>query len=221
MRATAMRGETVQMQLGATATGFFPFGPDKGDLGTFTVRILSWTDGPRLYEPLGYATVDVEMVMVTAPSYTPGAATSEGTLQVGTVTTLRYPQQDSDVDPLGQYRTRSDLTRSGAPYVWDLSYAADRWISEWAQPMNSLNAAALTAFLISASGRGSEIDIVSGDGSFLFGIEQTEQINWLGGGTYTAKLILGDEDGTTLKLTAVDVNRWVLPLRWWMTSRAA
>ena len=45
------RGETVSMDLGDKPTGFFPFGPDKGDVGTFTVRVLSYVQSGMLLSP--------------------------------------------------------------------------------------------------------------------------------------------------------------------------
>lgn len=207
------RGETCSLALGGTATGFFPFGPDKGDLGTFTVRVLSFKDGPRLFEPLDYVPIDVEMLMVTAPAYTAGAATSEGSFTIGTVSTLQYPQ--NGVTPTPVYRTRSDVTRGGSAYAFDVSSIGDRYTSQWVQSMNTLNAAALTSFLLGATGRAIAISIIAPVNYYLFGVEN---VTIYKDGIYTVKLINGDENGSVLNLTAVDVNRWELPLRWYLES---
>ena len=48
---------------------FFPFGPDKGDVGNFECRILNRMPTGVLDNPWLYFGNEVEMVMVSAPQY--------------------------------------------------------------------------------------------------------------------------------------------------------
>lgn len=208
------RGETITLSLGTDPVGFYPFGPDLGDVGDFTVRILSFRELPWGMQPYGHIPVEVEMVKVTAPAYSPGAGRTEGVTQIGTVTGLRWP--DPGYTPQPDYSVKHVLARSGTPYVEDTGKGDDRYVSEFTLPCCTSNAALVAAYM-TGTGRGNNIAIVPGANGYMFGA--TEQ-DGTGAGTYVARLILGDRNGTDLVMRHVDWDRWEIPLRFWMVSRS-
>jgi hypothetical protein len=207
------RGETINLALGTTATGFFPFGPDKGDLGTFTVRILSFREMPWGMSPYGYVPIEIEMVMVTAPVYEIGSGRSEGVLQIGTVSTLRWP--DPGYTPEPEYVVSHNLSRNGTPYVEDMGKVRDRYTSEFTLPCCTSNAALVASYL-TVTGRGGDITVVPGSNAYMFGVTEHSS----GAGTYTTRLVLGNENGTDLVMKNVSWDLWEIPLKFWMSARA-
>lgn len=209
------RAQDVSLALGATSTGFYPFGPDYGDVGTFSVRILKITPSGMQMEPFRYSSVDLEMVCVTHPAFSLPAVRSEGTFSIGGVSGLRYPQ--GGFNPEMRLAVGSDLTQSGAPTVADLSAHSDSWVTSWTQQANQPNAAAIMAELVGA-GRGEDQTIVAPAHYWMFG-QYRANVN--GSGTYTANLVSGDEGGMSVEITHVEHEQWEIPLKYWMQARTA
>lgn len=88
------RGEDLELQLGASATGFFPFGPDKGDMNTFTVR-AEIKEGGLSVIPFKRFEPELILYYLSGPSvaYSITDTVSDGTLQIGTITGIGYPQE--------------------------------------------------------------------------------------------------------------------------------
>jgi hypothetical protein len=165
-------------------------------------------------QPYGYVPVEIEMVMVTAPSYSIGGGRTEGTLQIGTVTGLRWP--DPGYSPTTDYSLSHVLTRSGAPYVEDTGKTDDRYVSEFTTLLCTANAENLASYMIN-TGRGGNITVVPGANTYMFGV--TEH-GGTGAGTYVTRLILGNENGTDIVMRHVEWDRWEIPLKFWMVSRS-
>jgi hypothetical protein len=199
------RCETVTMRLGASPTGFFPFGPDKGDKGDFTVRLLEQNQGGATYSPLIYFRDELKFIMVTAPAYTPGAQTTEGPFQIGNITGLMPPQ--IDIKAQSQYNCVQSLSRNGTPYLMDGLNISDSYETSFEQWCNDTNAAALVAYLVNTI-RTEHVDITSGSNYYLFGIDNVSS------GTYKCNF-LGSEmtkNEIILKLNHNRYNRWTIPL---------
>jgi hypothetical protein len=204
------RAETVTLNLGATPTGFFPFGPDKGDSGSFSVRLIAQQQGGMLLSPFKYWQDNISLVLVTAPAFTAGAGTAQGSFQIGTVTGLCYPQ--NTFAPVSQYNFRTDLSRSGVPHSVDGLTASDAWETQFDQQCNTGNAAALVAYLQVA--RAGDITIISAANYYVFGMDQG------GAGTYTTRFLGSSrsKNEIVIKMTCENVNRWTVPLEFWMVS---
>lgn len=208
---TSARGETFNLELGGIATGFFPFGPDKGDLGTFEVRVIDVQQDGWLISPLGYAEITVEMVMVSAPAYVLPTEYAEGTLEIGPVSGLRWPE--GGYKPQATLGLRTDVSRSGGPYTTDFTDDTDSWESEWVQRCNQGKAAALMSYLCGA-GRAAEVTIRAPARHYPFGVEQHAVSDEAG--LFTARLTLGEESGTQIVMRHIEHEHWEIPLRWWM-----
>jgi hypothetical protein len=115
--ATFGRGENVTFQLGATPTGFFPFGADLGDKGNFVCRVLDFQESGVLYSPYKYVNSQWRFVLVSAPAYTLPTEIDQGDLVIDEVSGLMPMQKDVDLEIHRAIRT--DLTRDGSPYSVD------------------------------------------------------------------------------------------------------
>jgi hypothetical protein len=214
--AAAGRCETITMSLGAISTGFFPFGPDFGDKGDFTVRLLSQNQSGMLLSPFKYFEDDLSFVMVSAP--TPPALptqVSQGNLQIGTVEGLLYPQDT--FKPSSRYNHQTGLSRTGAPYSIDGNDSGDSWETQFDHQCNTSLAAALVNFLVSSSGRTSEIDIITSLDNYAFGIDQGSNAHYIGNFLGSSRT----KNELVIKITHDRYNRFTIPLSFWMKKNIA
>jgi hypothetical protein len=182
LSSSAARGETVNLILGKKHTGFFPFLPDNGDIGTFTCRVLSYEQSGMLLSPYQQFETDISLVMVTAPGYTipAQAKTAAGGLKIGTVSHIRYPQRGISPEP--QHAISTIIANNGTPYSVDNGTSGDAYITALDLDLNETTAAALINYLVT-SGRGNEIKIIAKDNNYLYGREKGAA------GTYWSQLI--------------------------------
>jgi hypothetical protein len=160
------RYATVGIALGASATGFYPGGPDHGDVGTFTGRLVSWGSSARLQEPYQRTTVDATILLETYPAYTLPALVSQGAHTIGTVGGFMAPQKGykPGYRPAGQ----TDVTQGGAPSSVDSGVAGDSWSTAWEQECNHSHAAAIVNHL-AAVARGAAFSVDTDDELRPFG----------------------------------------------------
>jgi hypothetical protein len=201
------RCETIILRLGATPTGFYPFGPDLGDVGDFTCGILRNAPGGVLLEPWLHFPTDLALTLVTAPAYSLPTVVPQGNFQIGTVTGLSFPQAGFTVSKENNWKT--GVTNTGVPYSVDGKTAADRWTSAFANDGNASISGALLAFLKSTSGRGTDITIVAPDKFYMFGVENGAA------GTYTTRLL-----DNKLIITHNRFDEFSIPLSFWMKAAA-
>lgn len=214
LRSDALgRCETFTLRLGSDPTGFFPFGPDKGDVGDFTVRVLSQQQGGMLLAPWRYFQDDLTLVMVSAPSYSVSDGVSQGSLSIGGCENLMYPQNGFAPDSYYNYRT--DLARAGGPRSVDGLIASDTWVSSWDQICNTGKAAYLALTLIQVLGRAKDIAITAPDYSYVFGMDQGS------GGSYLTKFLGSDrtKNEVIIKMTNDRYNKWTIPLSFWFKEK--
>ena len=210
--ASKGRGENVTMTL-ETGSGFFPFGPDLGDVGAFIVRLLSQDQSGRLGRPWNWFENGVQLVLVTAPGgYSLPSQVSEGSLSIGTVSGLQFV----DYAPKTIRNIQHQLTASGVPYSMDGRTTGDSCETGFTQICNQGKAAALAAFMVSSSGRASDITITAPANFFLFGADNGSS------GTYTAKFLGSspNEKTVSIKMTHEKFNQWQFPLNFWMKAAA-
>lgn len=207
------RCETVTLSLGATPSGFFPFGPDQGDVGDFTLHLIDRVQGGQLWEPWKYWQDDLSFVMVSAPGYSPAAGASQGTVSIGTVSGLLYPQDG--FRPVSHYNHRTDLSVSGVPHSVDGVESGDGWETAWDQVCNTGNAAALIAYLTGASGRAQAIDLTVGSDGYPYGMDKGDS------GVYNSQFLGSERTGSeiVLRVRHDGYNRFTIPLSFWLNSR--
>jgi len=210
----AFRGETITIDLGTHPTGFYPSGPDKGDVGTFTARILSAKPSGWRRAPWSYADIELEMVILSTPSYSLPSAVSEGSLQIGSISGLRWP--DPGFAPTTEYGYSHVLTRSGAPQIMDMGKRRDRWETSFSLPVNQPNAGQLAAYLVAQ--RGADTTIIADENSHPFGTETDVQWggSFLGAGQWVANLTNGNQNDTVISWNHVRHNQWDVKLQYWM-----
>lgn len=191
-------------------SGFYPAGPDYGSYGKFRMRLLPTVErSGRLTSPWGYFRNKCQFVYVTKalnPSVLP-TIEPMGNFSIGTVDYLLWPQLG--INPEFTQKTNAVLTNSGMSYIIDGNNATDRKETKFTVEANTSLAAALTAHLVSTSGRASDIEIVAPSNMFLFGM--------LGGdtGTYTTKLLTNP-----IVITHDRHDGFSIPLSFWMKSLA-
>jgi hypothetical protein len=204
------RGENVTMTL-QTGSGFFPFGPDLGDSGNFVVRLLEQSQSGRLGRPWNYFENAIYLVLITAPGgYSLPPTYSEGPFSIGSVSGLQFV----DFAPKTFRNIQHQLTASGVPYSMDGKTSGDSYEVGFSQLCNQGNAAALVSFLVSTSGRASDITIIASANFYLFGVDNGSN------GTYTTKFLGAspNEKTVSIKMTNERFNQWIFPLNFWMKS---
>jgi hypothetical protein len=204
---TLGRCENIIMRLGATPTGFYPFGPDLGDVGDFTCRIIENETAGALFSPWLHFESGLSFTLVTPPSYSLPDIVSEGSFQIGTVTGLRLPQAGFKVERENNFKTVA--TNTGAPYSIDGLTASDQYLTSWSQEGNASLAGALISFLKSTSGRGADITIIAPTKYYMKGAENNS------GGTYTTKLL-----SNVLSITHNRFDEFSIPMNVWMKAAA-
>lgn len=161
------RGENIDFILPSNS-GFYPFGPDKGDSGTFRARIIEKPKADAsIGHPMDYFNTTLKLVFNGSwPSYSLPTAIKEGNLQIGNISGLRYPDnmhiQDSD------YGINTVLGGDGTPHTFIGNI--DKYECGLDLICNQPNAARLVNQLVVTS-RGAAINIIPPDNSYLFGRE--------------------------------------------------
>ena len=173
------RGSNVTLTLGSNS-GFYPFGPDLGDSGNFSVRFLNIKANPVLEEPWQYFNTEIEMVMVSNPSYSLPTEVDEGDLQIGSITGLRYPP--SFPRSSSGHFISNILTYDGSPFSIDKTNQGDTLTTTLGMLCNQSKSAALIDHMVNTV-RDSNVSIVAGTRNWIFGNEGATS------GTYTCQFM--------------------------------
>lgn len=209
------RCENVTMRLGSASTGFYPFGPDLGDVGDFTVRLLEQKQGGATHLPKTYFRDDLSFVLVSAPGgYSLPTELSEGPFQIGAISGLMPPQVEVSSDTMLNYA--NILSRTGVPYSMDGRTNSDAYETSIEQWCNESKAAALVNHIVTTV-RSNDVDIVAGNNYYLYGMDNGAS------GVYTS-MFLGSnrtKNEVILSLTHERFNRWIIPMNFWLKSIAA
>jgi hypothetical protein len=198
----AHRDETLEMNL-PSGSGFFPFGPDKGDAGNFDVKIIERKFGQ--YDQFRQYTKSMILLMVTAPVYVLPDIVTQGDFQIGEIEGLLYPQLG--IDSSREYGIQTGISYGGDAYSVDIRHNIHE--TSFIQQCNTSLAAALMNFLCSDLGRYQDISIVAPGNYYLFDMANGSD------GTYTCKLI---QDIVECK--HVGNEQFEIPLKFWMKSAA-
>jgi len=199
------RGNNFQLELGATACGFFPFGADKGDKTNFIVSILEFDRKGAQLNPYLQHLNTLKIAYVSGPSsaYTLETAEAEGSLEIGTVTTLRNVQTLPQA--VQEQSIIREVSRGGVVTSVDLGTSGDYVETALDLEMRPGNCAALITYLTSA--RGGDITVTTPANTWLFGLPNDYM------GTYTTKLLSNE-----LKITHDNFNLFKMQIKLWMKS---
>jgi hypothetical protein len=177
------RGHDITMTL-SSGSGFHPFGPDKGDAGSFTVS-FSILDHRGVGEsPYLYFHMDCEIVNVGSyPSYTPPDEVDEGVMQIGSITGLRFPP--SWFKPKQEYALNVQHTESNASHWVDRGLYGDSYKNQFTLQINESKLAALLTYIIGTA-RNGNLGLTAPENAYPFGID-----NGGDGSAMTTKLTSG------------------------------
>ena len=175
------RGLMLTIKCG-TASGFYPFGPDKGDSGDFQVMVTGSVPDASRGHPGDLFQVSCNFIFVGSyPAYSIPAAQYEGNLTIGTVTNLRYPEGMHT--QMVVYRTPTNETYNASGYSIDRAATADNYESTMALDLLQSNMGRLIDYLSGVSGRANNIDVTPPNNAYLFGVENgataTYTCSWL------------------------------------------
>ncbi len=198
----AHRGDTIDMDIG-TASNFFPFMPDKGDTGTFTVKILDRKFGQ--FDQFNQFSKSFDLLMVSAPAYSLPSVFHQGNFQIGSVNGLMFPQLG--IDPAVGYGITHGVTYGGDYGMVDVG--RNVFTTTFTQRCNKGLAAQLLAYLTGATGRFQDVQIVAPSGYYAFGPSNGSS------GTYTGKMIQN-----TIECRHLDFEEFEIPLSFWMREAA-
>jgi hypothetical protein len=167
------RNNDIQLILGNDPSGFFPFGADLGDKGTFVMQIPveDYKEGKQLYDPIHWWENDLVMYLKpgsTLPSYDLPPPETEGDLRIGTIEHLLYPQEPSDSNHIRALL--SSVTENGTVDVIDKAPAIDEFETTLPLLMRKGNCANLLDYLVACPDRSIPFDMSIEGGQYLFGI---------------------------------------------------
>lgn len=166
VNATA-RGQNLVMTL-PSDSGFFPFGPDKGDAGTFTVAVFFDTTGKISMSPYRKWIVRLRIVNVGAyPAYSLPAQVTDGSFIFGSVSECRMPQ--NLFEPQIEYAVSIDFTENNTAHYFDRGEEADVTLTQFTLQMNESKAAAIFDFITNTA-RTAEFNIETADYFYAFGM---------------------------------------------------
>lgn len=177
-RDTVNPAYTITMN---TSSGFYPFGPDKGDVGPFACSIEVLRDNGIGQAPYLYHNIDLLITKSTAtyPAYTLPTQVPDGGLTIGNVSALRCPpewfkpSQRIAIDVAYRWGGLWTETSGGA--------SADRYETSATMVCNQSKAAALIND-ITTTLRGGQFDIVTQANSYPFGSDLSDD------GTFAVRL---------------------------------
>lgn len=198
------RGNNFQLELGTTS-GFFPFGADKGDSTNFICSLVDFDRKGAQLNPYLHHLNSLKLAYVSGPSsaYTPASKENEGTLQIGTVTTLRpvqtFPQVTQDQSVIRA------VSRGGVVTSVDLGTSGDLVETALDLELRLGNCAALIAYLLAI--RAGDIPVVTPGYTWLFGLPNDYM------GNYTTKLLSPE-----IKIVHDRFNLFKTQLKLWMKS---
>ena len=168
----------VTVNLGSDS-GFFIAGPDKGDSGEFTVKLISHSaTGPRL-SPYRRDQVTFTCMVTAFPSYTLGTPIPDGPISIGSVINVIFPQEFTSQRVDYGYSTQQTYNNV---YTVNKTSAADNYEIQISLKCNQTKAAQIISHLQNDV-RTSDIDLFCPVGGYIFGSRR------FSGGVYKCKWI--------------------------------
>lgn len=174
------RGRAYDITMSMDAdSGFFPFGPDKGDTGDFTVAIIIRKSDAIGEEPFKYFKSELEIINVGSyPSYNLPSQIAEGNLTIGTITNNRFPPDW--FEPEVKYQYTATRRENGAVSWIDRGEMGDWYETTLKMRSNESKTAAIINYLNTI--RTANFNIIAPADMYMFGRD-------IGNGTIEVKLI--------------------------------
>ena len=163
------------------SSGFYPFGPDKGDVGPFTC-----TFEIAKHEGIGeapYKYFKDQIIMVNTgswPSYSIPTEVSEGQLTIDTIANNRFPP--NWFEPDYRYKYAVSIEQNSTSQYIDRGANADSFITSFSMVSNQTKAAKTIERLVDTT-RSVAFNIITVTNYYLFGRDKGSE------GTYSVKLI--------------------------------
>jgi hypothetical protein len=177
---TTARGRNVTLTL-PSGSGMRPFGPDKNDTGAWTVS-AEILDSPGVMDaPYLYFDIKTRLVnQSTHPAYSLPAELNEGSISIGTVDNVKFPQ--GWFKPENRLGLNIDYGMSGIAKYIDRGGYADAHINTAIYNCSQAKAAAIVDYLTGIA-RAEPFTLTTADNQYAFGRRSG------GAGSYTVRLI--------------------------------
>lgn len=164
------RGRTHTMAYG-TGSGFYPFGPDKGNAGPFTVMLDILDQKGQGDAPYKYFKTKIKLTNAGAyPAFSLPVEVSDGKMSIGSVYNLRFPVKW--FDPKINYSIDQHVYAGTSTKIVHKGSGNNSYNTACEITCNTSKAAALVAFLTGAGGRNNSFQLCGG--GYPFGRDQTE-----------------------------------------------
>ena len=161
------RGEAINLVL-PDNSGFFPAGPDKGDSGTFSCIVNLLKHSGMQNEPFRFFKDRIIIYFTGSfPTYDLPVEVSDGTLSIGAIDELQFPERMFDPDQVYNYDT--NLTEDSTVNIVDRGQLSDHVTSQWIQRCNNSKASILINELVTTI-RTNQTTIGAQNEHFPFGI---------------------------------------------------
>jgi hypothetical protein len=196
------RTETITMALDSTS-GFFPFGPDKGDTGNFTVKMLSYQHNYD-HSVKQYRHI-IELIMVTAPAYELPDEIDQGSITICGISGLLMAQDNYGIEQ--RYNYSKIQNNDGSVKIIDGPNSSDAYETEYIQLCNQSKAAALIDALV--TNRDGDITITATN-AHMFGYQSSDN--------YTVNLIGSDNKNIDISVIHTDYDQFEIDLRFYLKS---
>ncbi len=163
-----------------TSSGFFPFGPDKGDVGDFDIAMVIKRHGTIGESPFKYFIMDVEMIHTgTFPAYSLPSEVSEGSFTFGSITNNRFPP--GWFEPKVEYAYSATIEQDSTVQWMDRMEQGDSYTTNFEMFSNESKAAAVIDYITRTS-REASFTIAAPADFYVWGRD-------LGNATFNVKLI--------------------------------
>jgi hypothetical protein len=130
-----------------TGSGFFPFTPLRGDVGPFTVAVIINNTEKIQESPFRYFKVAISIFnQSTFPAFALPAEINEGSLSIGTVDNIRFPE--SYFDPDENNGMVYNITENGTLNFIDRGRVASSWRTGINLSCGTGKTAAILSYLI-------------------------------------------------------------------------
>lgn len=186
------RGVDLTLSLGATPSGIFPFLPDKGDVGDFVVRVTRFEPGGQKHAPWMYWTPTLDLALITAPAYSIVDNHADGSVQIGSVTGIRYPQAGYDVDV--SYKLHNLITQASAGQAVDLGAVGDTYESSFVFTGNAGKIGSVVNHLV-ATVRAASVSYIAPANNYAFGRDKAATA------THTVQILYSERERNRVRLT--------------------